>query len=597
MKVLLMRTPKIGVGYASLLFGALGCSAELGATDPEAIEMGSGAASSTGGEASPGGTDTITGGAVGEGGTGGQVQIPRDPDGLQLACDARSGSVSLGISKLRRLTRRQLDNTLVDLLDVRPGAASGLAPDERLGPFENNSVTPVTDLLVEQIQEMAKKVAGEVASRRIAIMGCDVTSEPDCVQTFVEDFGKMAFRRPLTDEEMARLADLFQLGLEGADADHGFGLLIQAFVQSPSFLHHVEVPSSNTATSIPATASPYTLASRLSYFLWNSMPDATLFELADSGALTEPSVLQQQVERMLADPRASQTLGVFHEQWLGITGLEEKTKDPEQFPAWGPELASSMLEETRRFSSYVVREGDGLLETLLTADFTLPDPNLLELYGVAPPAGFVIGDVVTVPNRAGLLTQPAFLTKNSHLDQTSVVHRGLVIRRNVLCQVIEPPPNNVSTSLPETSEATTTRERLNQHVAAPTCARCHQAIDPLGYAFENYDPIGAYRTQDGLGPVDASGEFFGTGEDLQGSYANALEMMDRMAQSAEVRNCVSDQWFRFAMGRMESLDDACTLLHLHQAFEDSGGNIRSLLTQIVSSESFLNVRSTTEVSQ
>ena len=327
------------------------------------------------------------------------------------------------------------------------------------------------------------------------------------------------------------------------------------------------------------------------------MPDATLFALADSGALTEPSVLRQQVERMLDDHRADQTMGVFHEQWLGITGLEEKTKDPQQFPAWGPELASSMLEETRRFSSYVVREGDALLGTLLTADFTLPDQGLLDLYGVEAPAGFATGDVVSVPNRAGLLTQPAFLTKNSHLDQTSVVHRGLVIRRNVLCQVIDPPPNNVSTSLPASSPATTTRERLEQHVAAPACARCHQAIDPLGYAFENYDPIGAYRTQDGLGPVDASGEFFGTGADLQGGYSNALDMMDQMARSAEVRNCVSDQWFRFALGRMESLDDACTLLELHRAFEDSGGNIRSLLSQIASSEAFLNVRSTTELSQ
>jgi len=546
---------------------------------------------STGGMGT-GGASNGTGGLDGSGGGA----VPRDPLELEAACSARAGELSMGLSKLRRLTRRQIDSTLADLLGVQSNPASGLAPDERLGPFENNAITPITNLLVEQVQEMAKRVADEVTPRRTEIMGCDPEVDATCAQSFVATLGKRAFRRPLTEEEATTLLALFQLGAAHGGADHGFHLVIEALVQSSSFLYHVDVPASNVATASVDGVSPYTLASRLSYFLWNSMPDQELFELADSGALLSTSTLEAQVTRMISDERATQTLGAFHEQWLGVTGLEEKTKDQAQFPLWGPELARSMLEETRRFSSYVVRQGDGLLSTLLTADFTLPDENLLELYGIAAPPGFETGDVVQVPNRAGILTQPAFLTKNSHLDQTSVVHRGLVVRRNVLCQVVNPPPAGVSTSLPAVTEATTTRERLKQHVANAACATCHQAIDPLGYAFEHYDPIGVYRTQDGLGPVDASGEFYLTGEDLQGSYANAEEMMTMIASAEEVENCVADQWFRFALGRMESLDDACTLLELHAAFAASSGNIRTLLSQIASSHAFLNVRSTAQVS-
>jgi hypothetical protein len=570
-------------GWALLPTCVAACTAEIpgGPADPM----------STGGSGT-GGSSTGTGGLDGSGGG----SVPRDPVELEAACAAHAGELTMGLSKLRRLTRRQIDSTLADLLGVQSNPASGLAPDERLGPFENNAITPITDLLVEQLQEMAKRVADEVTPRRTEIMGCDATVEAACAEAFVGAFAKRAFRRPLTAEEAGALLGIYQLGFDSEGADHGFHLVIEALVQSSSFLYHVDVPTSNVAIATVGSVSPYTLASRLSYFLWNSMPDQELFDLADSGALLSPSSLETQVTRMLADDRAIQTLGAFHEQWLGVTGLEEKTKDQEQFPLWSSGLASSMLEETRRFSSYVVREGDGLLSTLLTADFTLPDENLLQLYGIAAPPGFVTGDVVQVPNRAGILTQPAFLTKNSHLDQTSVVHRGLVVRRNVLCQVVDPPPAAVSTALPEVTEATTTRERLKQHVASAACAGCHSMIDPLGYAFEHYDPIGAYRTQDGLGPVDASGEFYFTGEDLQGTYANAAEMMTMMASAEEVENCVSDQWFRFALGRMESLDDACTLLDLHDAFAASSGNIRTLLFQIASSQAFLNVRSTAQVS-
>jgi len=541
------------------------------------------------------GDETQTSGESETGSTD-QGEVPQDPDELKRACEERDQTLSLGLTKLRRLTRRQLNNTLFSLLGVAPGAADGLAPDEKLGPFENNAITPITDLLVEQIQEMAQSVATELSSRRTEIMGCDATIDLTCAQRFVESFGEKAFRRPITEEESAALLAIFELGQANANADHGFALLIQAFVQSPSFLYHVDVPANGVATSTVQRVGLHTLASRLSYFLWNSMPDDTLFALAQDGSLADEAVVEAQVARMLSDERAQSVIGLFHEQWLGVAGLEEKTKDADTYPVWGPELAASMLDELKRFTSYVVRDGDGLLRTLLTANFTLPDENLLALYGVTPPPGFSVGDVVPVPNRSGVLTQPAFLTKNAHFDRTSVVHRGLVVRRNVLCQTVDPPPNNVSTALPEATQVSTTRELLELHLESPSCAKCHQAIDPLGYAFEHYDPIGAYRVTDGLGVIDASGEFVKTGKDLQGSYADAAEMLAMMAQADEVERCVADQWFRFALARMESLDDACSLVELHEKFQLSGGNLRDLIIRLALSAPFLNVRSTNEVS-
>ncbi len=529
------------------------------------------------------------------GGESGSRPIPRDPDELQAECEARKDQLTMGLTKMRRLTKRQVNNTLRDLLGVTSNPASGLAPDERLGPFENNAITAITPLMVEQYQEMAQTVAEEVLPRRGEITGCDLDTEGTaCASEFISSFGLRAYRRPLTDEEHQTFIALYELGSSGVDPEHGFQLLVEAFVQSPSFMYHVDVPETKLATSSPAPLDPYSLAQRLSYFLWNTMPDQELFDLAASDRLSDPEVLDQQVKRMLAHEYAAETIGLFHKQWLGLSGLEEKEKDENRFPSFDPELAASMLEETERFSSYVIREGDGLLSTLLAADFTLPDENLLDLYGISPPADFSVGDTATFPEgtRAGITTQAAFLAKHAHRDQTSVVHRGIVIRKNLLCQTIPPPPDNANTAVPTPTEATTTRERLEQHLADPTCAACHQLIDPLGYAYEHYDAIGRYRTRDGLGEVDASGRFLATRDDLQGDYQNATDMMTAMANASEVQDCVADQWFRFALGRMESLDDACTLVELHDTFRESDGNIRTLIAQIAASRAFNHVDST-----
>jgi hypothetical protein len=503
-----------------------------------------------------------------------------------------NGALSDGLTRLRRLTRDQFNNTVAELVQASGTPADRLNPDERIGPFNSNAISPVDDTIVQQHSEAATELALAARARMSSIAPCDLENGGmACATQFVTEFGARAFRRPLNDAEVQRYLALFSLGSEDATAADGFRLVLEGMLQSPAFLYHTDLGSAPSSSPVPL--GPYELASRLAYFLWNSMPDAELFALAENGTLTTEVVLASEVERLLADDRAGKTIGLFHRQWLGLEDLPQKARDLELFPAWGPELASAMLAETALFSDYVVRRDDGLLSTLLTSNLAFPSGELFDVYGVSPPQGHVAGTPIQLDatQRAGLLTQAAFLADNAHNNQTSPVHRGILVRENVLCQPIQDPPPGVNTTPPEPTEFTTTRERFAQHLADPTCAGCHTLMDPIGLGFENYDPIGAFRTNDGLGAVDATGSLVEVAADLAGDFDGAVALANKLAGSREVRTCVGLQWFRFSLGRMESADDSCSVKDIRDGFEASGGNVRALLVQIAQSDAFRHVRS------
>jgi hypothetical protein len=260
---------------------------------------------------------------------------------------------------------------------------------------------------------------------------------------------------------------------------------------------------------------------------------------------------------------------------------------------FSPELADAAYDETKVFTNYVLRQGDGKLSTLLTSNLAFPTGALFQVYGVTQPAGYQAGTPVQLdPSlRAGLLTQAAFLMEHAHTDQTSPVHRGILVRENLLCGKILPPPPTLVVTVPPVTAVTSTRQRFSQHDADPVCGACHKDLDPLGMGFENYDAIGQYRTVDGLGPVDASGAFTNVRPDLEGSFTGAVQMAQALAKSSEVADCVSRQWFRFALGRVESFDDACTVSSIEAGFDASSGNVPQLLEAIATSEAFVHVRS------
>jgi hypothetical protein len=501
--------------------------------------------------------------------------------------------MQVGLTRLRRMTRSQLNHTVRDLLGVQGTPADALAPDEKVGPFDANAIAPVTDLLVQQHGEIADALATQVAPRMAELAGCDlVTGGTTCATDFVQRFGLRAYRRPLQPAEVTDYVGLYSDELARGTAESAFTQVVSTFLQSPFFLYHADVGASGTASATPVPLTSYELASRLSYFLWDTMPDQTLFDLAANDTLKDDAVLSTQVDRMLADGKAVDAIPEFHLAWLGIGDLAGADKDATLFPAWNPTLALALRTETARFSDYVVRQGDGLMSTLYTAGFSFLEGPLFGLYGVTEPAGFVPGTQVTLPSgqRSGILTQASLLASHAHRNQTSPVHRGIVVRENMLCQPLDPPPLDVNVTPPEPTPATTTRERFANHEADPQCAGCHVLIDPIGLAFEHYDAIGAYRTTDGPSAVDASGEIIEGGAELSGPFIGAVELGQKLAQSATARDCLANQWFRFALDRVESVDDSCSIQTIRDGFAASGGNIRQLLAAIVKSEAFRNVR-------
>jgi hypothetical protein len=543
---------------------------------------GSGSGSSNGG----------TGGNVGIGGAGAPL-----PDPLGDACARSGGGLNVGITKLRRLTRDQLDNTVRDLLNVTSRPAEALAPDERVGPFHSNAVAPITELLVEQHHEMAAALATGAQSRMSQISPCDLAAETGttttCATRFITEFGRRAYRRPLEPAEISKLVSLYALGKAGTGGvQNGFRLVLETMLQSPFFLYHHDVGPTGTPQASPVGITPWELASRLSYFLWNSMPDTALFDAAANGSLTDDGIIAAQVERMLASDKAAATIALFHRQWLALEELPAREKDAAVYPLYSAAVADAMMQETALFTDYVIRRGDGLLRTLLTSNMAFPHGGLFQVYGVSQPAGYTVGTPVMLDatRRAGLLTQAAFLTRHGHRDQSAPVQRGIIVREHIMCQIIPSPPANANTNPPPRTATTSTRQRFAQHVADKACADCHVLMDPIGLGFENYDAIGAYRTDDGMTAVDASGQILGGGPDLDGTFDGAVELANKLAGARVVSDCMASQWFRFSLGRMESTNDACSVVAIRDGFRASSGNVRTLLAQIALSPAFRNVR-------
>ncbi len=531
------------------------------------------------GDGGTGSADSDASGGV-SGGSSADGDESGGPSG-EPACD----QPNTGHSPLRRMTREQYDNTVRDLVGITSKPASAFSPDEKIGAFFSNGIAPVGDLIVEQYMNAADAIATEVVADMDALLPCDpaLDGEDACAAEFVSTFGLRAYRRPLSPDEADRLQTVYAAGRQSGGFVDGIRLVIQAVLQSPNFLYYIEfgTPSGSELAALDS----WELASRLSYFLWNSMPDETLFSAAQANILGSPDELEAQARRMLDDPKAERAIASFHLQWLVLDKLEHLDKDPEVYPAYSDTLRDAMRAETAKFSDFVVREGDGKLSTLLTATFTFADAPLLDLYGVSAPAGPEGRVELNAGQRAGLLTQASVMAAHAHANQSSPIHRGKLVRENFLCQPLPPPPPDVDNTAPDPDPSASTRERFAEHTANPECASCHSLIDPLGFGFEHYDGVGAFRSMDGDFPVDASGEVRGT-VDIDGPYNGAVELAAKLAQSEQVRECVTSQWFRFAFGRIDTDEDACSHAQAHALFAASDYDIRELLVALTRTDSF-----------
>jgi hypothetical protein len=505
---------------------------------------------------------------------------------------ACNSGVSLGTTPLRRLSRAEYDNTVFDLLgdDTKPAQT---LPDEGAAGFDTfTGSNAVSQLGAERYVAVAEQVAAGVVTRLSSLFACDFSADAAaCGAQFVATFGKKLWRRALSNEELASLGALYQSGLETIDAMAGVEMVTAALLNSPHFIYRLEFGKDSSASVGPLSDTE--VASRLSYLLWRSAPDDALLERADSGGLSDASAIATEARSMLTDPRSHRTVADFHSQWLGYAKVETKDKDAGVFPEYTPEIALAMKAETNAFIEAVFWETGSLTE-LFTSTQSFRTSTLDAFYGESTGAGAELGLVNLDPaKRAGLLTQGAVLLAHSRANQTSPVARGLLVRRDLLCDPPNPPPANLNIVLPVLDPNLSTRERFAQHSADQVCKTCHQFMDPLGLGFEAYDAVGRYRDNENGQPIDVSGEVVATdnpGTDysqLEGPFNGVAQLGQKLAESPQVKSCMTTQWFRYAYGRAETEADACSFDTLAADFADHDYDLRELVVALTQTDAFL----------
>ncbi|MGB1012742.1 MAG: DUF1592 domain-containing protein [Nannocystaceae bacterium] len=518
-------------------------------------------------------------------------------------------------TSLVRLTHLQYDRTVADLfpgLELPEPPSAGFLPDPSFGGFNNNvEGLRVPARLARDYRRAGESLAQAVVSQPhvwATIVPCSAAqaSDPEvahtCLGEMIETLGLRAYRRPLTPTEVQAYRDIHTRGdglYETGDGfTQGVQLVLEAMLQSPGFLYRVELsagPLLPDAEGEATVRSNYELASRLSYFLWNSMPDAELFAAAEASLLQTREGIEAQARRMLDDPRANETLDDFHGQWLQVRDYAGLTRDPQLFPGFTSDVASSLRGETLRFVEHVIQEQQGSYSDLLTAPVTVVNPTLAAYYGFSEPLPgsetHTDDDTWTVVEqdpgvRAGLLTQTGFLTAHADPTRSSPIRRGVFVHRNLLCTQLPDPPQDADFDLPEPSEGDpkTTREIVEAHTAAPACSDCHNLINPAGFAFEHFDAVGRFRSDEHGLAIDASGSIPIAGGTL--TFSDHLDLVHQLAELDQARRCYLTQWFRYASGRLETPADSCTLDSLMEEWGAVDHNIRELLVTLATSKTF-----------
>lgn len=429
--------------------------------------------------------------------------------------------------------------------------------------------------------------AGERPSRA-KVLVCDPKTGPACVDRIVSTLARRAWRRPVTRPEVASLMRFVDMAkADGQSPEQGIQYALQAMLVSPHFLFRIERdPDANDPTKIHRI-SDVELASRLSYFLWTSMPDDELLNLAAAGKLHAPGVLEAQVKRMLDDPKSAAIADNFAGQWLETRNLDSVKPDPQKFPEWGPELRNAMRTETRMFFEAILRENRPISD-FLNAKFTFVNDVLAKHYGIPDIAGPEFRRVeLTNGQRGGILSQASVLTVSSYPTRTSPVIRGKYVLQNILGAPPPPPPPDVPTLDEESvGNAGSLRQQLEKHRSAAMCASCHNRMDVLGFGLENYDAIGKWRTMDGKFAIDAAGTF-PSGK----SFKDPAGMRQLLTEDvAEFAHALTEKMLIYALGRGLERYDRRTVDEITRKLAASDYKFQTLFYEVVNSLPFQSRR-------
>ncbi|MEZ6131542.1 MAG: DUF1592 domain-containing protein [Planctomycetaceae bacterium] len=491
---------------------------------------------------------------------------------------------------LRRLNKAEYNNTIRDLVGLNLNVADDFPSDDVGEGFDNiGDVLTIPPVLLEKYLAAAQTVAQNVMADEAArkrILKHEANSPEqivDVARRNINEFATRAFRRPITLAEEDRLFAVMKFAWDqGSEPDEIYETAIAAVLSNPHFLFRVEADPADDDQDGIRSLNGFELASRLSYFLWSSMPDEELFNLAASGELIKPTVLQAQAQRMLADPKAQALVKNFAGQWLQLRDVTKLQPDPDQFPTFDADLQLAMRRETETFFENMIREDRSVLE-FLTADYTFVNERLAAHYGMTNVTGEQFQKVLMANGRRGVLTHSSILLLTSNPTRTSPVKRGKWILENILAEPPPPPPPNV----PELEEGGETlgslREQMEQHRSNPACSTCHLKMDALGFGMENFDAIGAWRDRDGRFEVNAAGELPG-GRKFDG----ASELMQILAEEnkTEFLRCLSGKMLVYALGRGLVSYDRCVVNDVVDALEENDYRFSSIVTAIVTSPAF-----------
>lgn len=508
---------------------------------------------------------------------------------------------------IRRLTKAEYGNTLHDLLGVDPQVARDL-PDEVFGAGYTNSLSP-------SLMEQYLQIANEVLDKALAppgsppnaveqrLLGAAVPGAApgagegkESARKVARSLARLAFRRPPSESEVEVLVRVYALASErGKSHRESLRLMLKAVLVSPQFLfitpHAPDAPGDAKPVGEIVPLDDHQLASRLSYLLWATMPDAELSAAADAGKLHEPEVLAAQARRLMADPRSRALFDGFGAQWLGLSKLAGKSFDAEKFPQMTPEMRTAMYDEARLLFERILRDNRSL-ENFIDADDAFLNEELAPIYGLQ---GKVEGSrmrlvKLTDPNRGGILTMPGVLAGSSFPNRSSPVNRGVWVLEQVLGEDVPPPPANVPPLDAQSKEkiaGLTLRQRTEMHRANPSCASCHKTLDPIGFGLENFDAIGRWRDRD-----DSGGAIDAIGELPDGSrFATPAELKRIIARRKDdfARNLVG-KLLAYALCRRLGTYDDVVVDRICESVAKDGYRMQTLVVGVVTSDPFTHRR-------
>jgi hypothetical protein len=515
-------------------------------------------------------------GVGGNGGIGGNTTAPFSP----------------AAGAFRRLTTSEFRNSVTDLLG--PVTIGEIEPDSWSAGFATVGASEVSLSAtgVEKYQNVIDAMTTEVfanTARRDQLVGCVPANAQDsaCFRSYITRFGRLAWRRTLTTAQIDRYVQLAgSLSTTLGDVWQGVRQTTNALLGSPYFLYRAERGKPTPADAKVWAYSSFEMASRLSYFLTNTAPDALLLGAAERDALATAAGVQAEAERLLAGAPGRRSIGTFATELYRLEVVAARAKDATRFPQYTPALKDAIVREVPAALQALLLDDNASAMSMFTNRSTFVNLELARLYGL-PTAGLTTTSWtrVSLPAdgpRAGILGSAAFLGLNATQLEGSPTNRGKFLREQVFCQTIPDPPPDVSTNLPDPPAGVilTKREKLAAHEVKPTCAACHSLMDPLGLPMENFDAIGQYRATDQGKTIDVSGDVDGV------KFVGPAALGDLLSKNEEVMSCMVRNVYRFATGRHESPGEERVIADLGAKFKTSGNKMRGLMLDIVTSDGF-----------